>query len=106
VIYESNEYILHNVSIPISCWESGGRDEKRLARGTRPSDTPVCVDHLATVDIEVCSGCIVGIYGTGPHLKSYVERMPESVRRGKDIVDLRGKLVLPTFTDLHTHIGT
>lgn len=59
------------------------------------SDTTI--DSLALVDIDVADGLITGICaarGGSVYPDRYV-----------GIVDLRHGMVLPTFVDLHTHIG-
>jgi cytosine/adenosine deaminase-related metal-dependent hydrolase len=53
------------------------------------------VDSLAEVDIEVRGGQVAALYPAGQAAQ----------RSGARQVDLHGKMVLPTFADLHTHIG-
>eukprot|EP00889_Picochlorum_renovo_P000140 jgi/Picre1/27170/NNA_000139.t1 len=75
--------------------------EKRWTRAA----TPVSVDGIAIVDIEVYDERIVGIYGCGENEEdTYVYAMPRWKQRRVDIIDLKGKFLLPTFVDLHTHI--
>lgn len=74
-----------NASVPVCCLPSG------LSVGDHT------VDSLALVDIDIAEGLVTGICsarGTAvyPHLDG-------------GIVDLRHGMVLPTFVDLHTHIG-
>ncbi|KAI8113765.1 hypothetical protein M9435_003757 [Picochlorum sp. BPE23] len=75
--------------------------EKKWTRAA----TPVSVDGIAIVDIEVYDERIVGIYGCGENEEdTYVYAMPRWKQRRVDIIDLKGKFLLPTFVDLHTHI--
>ena len=109
-ILDSNHYIIHNAGIPVGCWEEDGSTigdnstKERQGSGAL-SDTPVSVDSIATVDIEVKNDEILGIYGSGPTLPSYVSKMSALKKKQVQVLDLRGKFLLPTFVDLHTHIG-
>ncbi|EFN58847.1 hypothetical protein CHLNCDRAFT_34176 [Chlorella variabilis] len=76
-------YVLANARVPQGCVEGGV-----------PASTHVCVDNLAELDIEVKGGQVAALYPAGGAAQH------TSARR----VDLRGKMVLPTFADLHTHI--
>lgn len=55
------------------------------------------IDSLALVDIEIADGCVTGIR---PARGSAAYASHSS-----GVVDLKNGMVLPTFVDLHTHIG-
>jgi cytosine/adenosine deaminase-related metal-dependent hydrolase len=80
----SSHYVLANARVPAGCVEGG-----------LPAGTHVCVDHLAELDIEVRDGRVAALHPAG-------EAAAHTRARA---LDLRGKMVLPTFADLHTHIG-
>jgi cytosine deaminase len=79
----SSHYVLANARVPAGCVEGG-----------LPAGTHVCVDHLAELDIEVRDGRVAALHPAG-------EAAAHTRARA---LDLRGKMVLPTFADLHTHI--
>lgn len=80
-------YVLHNARVPVACLQ--GVEEKLL------SDA----DNLAIVDIEVKDGKVMEVVQSTGHPGS------KGFLGGPQIIDLQGKMVLPTFIDLHTHIG-
>jgi hypothetical protein len=77
-------YVLANTRVPTGCIE-----------GAIPAGTSVCVDNLAQLDIEVREGKVAALFPAG------IAAAHTHARR----LDMRGKMVLPTFADLHTHIG-
>lgn len=81
----SGAYALRSAHVPVCCLE-----------GLDPNSLDVNVDGLALVDIVVRDGAIETIQRSGA-LNGASFRYPE--------LDLKGKMVLPTFADLHTHIG-
>jgi len=84
-------YILKNAHVPLGCME-----------GVNPDTLLTCVDRLALVDVEVRNGTIASITPadlTRPRRRS----LPVSLF-GPTHIDLHGKMILPTFSDLHTHI--
>jgi cytosine deaminase len=83
-------YILKNARVPLGCME-----------GVDPDTFTACIDHLALVDIEVRNGTIASITPAEDDLTR--SRRPP-LFFGLKHVDLHGKMVLPTFSDLHTHI--
>lgn len=110
---QTNHYILHNASVPIGCWEGDSVDRKVVrSNGSTtlhhlgPEDTPVTVDHVATVDIEVHNDTIVGVYGVGVNGVDYMSTLPVWKRMRVEVLDAKGRMILPTFVDLHTHIGS
>ena len=65
-----------------------------------PQDTPIVnttIDSLALVDIDIADGFVTGISVAGG-------KSNYSNAHG-GIVNVRHSMVLPTFVDLHTHIG-
>jgi hypothetical protein len=84
----SRHYVLTNARVPLGCLE--GVDEGELE---------ACIDRLAMVDIEVRDGKVASIRAAGQ------APLRSALLGGPRRVDLRGKMVLPTFADLHTHIG-
>ncbi|KAI3436637.1 hypothetical protein D9Q98_006053 [Chlorella vulgaris] len=76
-------YVLANTRVPTGCIE-----------GAIPAGTSVCVDNLAQLDIEVREGMVAALFPAG------IAAAHTHARR----LDMRGKMVLPTFADLHTHI--
>lgn len=74
---------LANASVPVCC----------LAGTTEYSQT---IDALALVDIDVVDGLVSRIDAAGRH---------HVLNSEWKSVDLRQGMVLPTFVDLHTHIG-
>jgi len=81
-------YVLANARVPLGCLE-----------GVDHGAFDACVDRLAAVDIEVKDGKITAIAPAGA--LSVARSLLGSPMR----LDLHGKMVLPTFVDLHTHIG-
>lgn len=80
-------YVLLHARVPTGC-----------IQGAVPGQVPVCVDNLAELDIEVAQGRVVALHPPGSGRAA-------ARRRSTQVVDLQGKMVLPTFADLHTHIG-
>eukprot|EP00887_Chlorella_sp_A99_P002739 scaffold6.g2739.t1 len=78
--------LLANACVPLACLAAP-------VDGEAPLD--VCIDELARVDIEIKGGKVAGVYPAGEGWQRC---------RGAEEVDLAGKMVLPTFADLHTHI--
>ena len=65
-----------------------------------PQDTPIAnttIDSLALVDIDIADGVVNGISMAGGQSNC------SNAHGG--IVNVRHSMVLPTFVDLHTHIG-
>ncbi|PSC72883.1 Cytosine deaminase [Micractinium conductrix] len=79
-------YVLLHARVPTGC-----------IQGAVPGQVPVCVDNLAELDIEVAQGRVVALHPPGSGRAA-------ARRRSTQVVDLQGKMVLPTFADLHTHI--
>ena len=77
-------YVLTNAQVPAGCLQ-----------GDVVGTPSVCVDNLAAVDLEVSGGRVAAVYAAGQAARHTHARQ----------VDLCGKMVLPTFADLHTHIG-
>ena len=74
-----------NASVPLCCIPTDS---------SLPSPT---IDSLALVDINIVEGKVIGIHaarGSAAYANHDV-----------GIVDLRHGMILPTFVDLHTHIG-
>lgn len=84
VTYQHNLRI-KNAHVPVCC----------LPHNISVSDTTI--DSLALVDIDVANGLVTGICAARGG-SAYPDR-------DVAIVDLRHGMVLPTFVDLHTHIG-
>lgn len=59
--------------------------------------TATTIDSLALVDIDIADGIFTGICAAGSGSAN-----PD---RDVGIVNVRHGMVLPTFVDLHTHIG-
>lgn len=55
------------------------------------------IDSLALVDIDIADGCVTGVFAAS-------DKSTYSNAHG-GILNLRHGMVLPTFVDLHTHIG-
>lgn len=93
---ERSTTILANAHVPVGCMEGINTGD----------DFEVCIDRLALVDIEMKNGRIVDIRpaGTSP-LPAPASLLLPAALRSTHYVDLHGKMVLPTFVDLHTHIG-
>lgn len=89
----ANSYTLANVRVPIGIIE--GVDDIE--------DFPHDIDRLACVDIEVRSGKIASIR---PSSRQAQRPCPTSLYSWffSPTINLRGKMILPTFADLHTHI--
>ena len=85
-----DHYVLANAHVPTGCIEGGASS---IAGGG--ASLCVDVDNLAAVDIVVRGGQVAALYPAGS------ARQHTRARQ----VDLAGKMVLPTFADLHTHIG-
>ena len=81
-------YTLRNARVPLGCLE-----------GVDVHQFHGCVDRLALVDIEVRDGKITSILQVNKR-DVYAGRS----FFGPPTIDLRGKMILPTFADLHTHI--
>lgn len=64
-----------------------------LAPDVSPDSLDCCIDELAQCSIEIRDGRVAGVHA--------VDACPPP---GAAVVDLRGKMVFPTFADLHTHI--
>lgn len=79
----SNNYALLNACVPVGVLEG---EEYDWDRG---------LDCLTLVDIEVKDGKLAALKPAGQALR----------RKRLRQLDLNGKMVLPTFADLHTHIG-
>jgi len=91
-------YLLANAHVPAGCIQGG-----------LPLGAPVCIDNLAEVDIQVVQGKVASLHpasaaasAAGGHAG---QRASSSTSAQGPVIDLRGKMVLPTFADLHTHIG-
>lgn len=82
-------FTVANARVPTGC-----------IQGPLPDSVPVCVDNLAHLDIEVVRGRIVALHPAG-HAAAAPGRRGHSQGPA---VDLKGKMVLPCFADLHTHI--
>lgn len=76
---------IQNAHVPVCC----------LPHNISVADTTI--DSLALVDIDIADGLVTGICAARGR-SAYPD--PDVV-----IVDLRHGMVLPTFVDLHTHIG-
>lgn len=84
-------YTLANAHVPTGC-----------IPGSFPRSVSECVDNLAQVDIEVVGGRVAALRPASAAAAAGGGRV---ARRGStQVIDLRGKMVLPTFADLHTHI--
>jgi len=79
-------YLLSNAHIPTGC-----------VQGPLPGAVSMCVDNLALCDMLVEGGKVAALYPAGQGAAHAGRRC--------HVVDLKGKMVLPTFADLHTHIG-
>lgn len=86
-IPKSRHYVLSNASIPLGCIE-----------GLDTSDFHICIDQIATVDLEVSDGKIASIRPASRNFQqSIFHSQPHRI-------DLKYKIIFPTFADLHTHI--
>lgn len=83
-------YVLTNARVPLGCLE-----------GVAEGDFEVCIDRLAKVDLEIVDDRIANILPAGQGLQGGRAAWLGGVQR----IDLHAKMVLPTFADLHTHIG-
>jgi cytosine/creatinine deaminase len=83
-------YILKNAHVPLGCLKGVDHDAFH-----------VCIDRLAIVDIEINNGKIAAILPAG---STYVSPFAAALALAPTVIDLRGKMILPTFVDLHTHI--
>ena len=84
----SAAYVLRGVSVPASVLE--GVDLHILEKS---------VDDLCLIDIEVQEGSIASISA------ALCEGQSAKGSRAVETVKHRGGMALPTFADLHTHIG-
>lgn len=80
--------LLTNAWVPLCCLQPADRDQ----------GLEVCIDELARVDLEIRDGKVAGVYPAGAGAGQ------RGCRWSASLMDLRGKMVLPTFADLHTHI--
>jgi len=87
-------YILANARVPAGCL---------LTSHDASAPYEMCVDRLVSVDIEVQGGTVVGVKPATPS-SSKSSLLPPLMSRRPTIIDLKGKMVFPTFVDLHTHI--
>lgn len=88
----SGAYCLRRARVPVCCLS-----------GVDCRGWDVCVDGLALVDLTVRDGRIQGIAASGnAGMNGHAQ---ENDRALLPELDLAGKMVLPTFVDLHTHIG-
>ena len=76
---------IENAHVPVCCLPSG------LLVGNHT------VDSLALVDIDIAEGLVTAICSA--------RGTPIYPHQDGGVVDLRHGMVLPTFVDLHTHIG-
>lgn len=93
-IPSAGAYVLANARVPAGCLQMSHLD------ASAPYE--MCIDRLVSVDIEVHDGTVVGVKSSSPakpNVSSFL-----MVRQSMIVVDLKGKMVLPTFVDLHTHI--
>ena len=74
---------LANASVPVCCL-------------TGTAEYSQTIDALALVDIDVVDGLVSRIEAVGHH---------HALDSEWKSIDLRQGMVLPTFVDLHTHIG-
>jgi cytosine/adenosine deaminase-related metal-dependent hydrolase len=81
----TGHYILQNVSVPST-----------YLVGSEGSAQPSCSDSLTRVTIEVQDGRLLAIKATG---------WAGSRKDGVPVMDAKGSIALPTFVDLHTHVG-
>lgn len=77
-------FALRSAHVPACCLE-----------GVDPASLAINVDGLALVNIVVRDGRIDSIEPAGAL----------STGSGYPELDVKGKMVLPTFADLHTHVG-
>jgi hypothetical protein len=91
----SRRYVLRRARVPLACLE--GVDLAAL----EPD-----VDRLALVDIEVRDGLIHSITpaAAAPPPAGGARAALARLAGAPPAADLRGRMVLPTFVDLHTHI--
>lgn len=87
---DASQYTLLGARIPLACCKGLG--------GTPIHTFRSCEDGLLDADIEVRNGLIFSI--------SPASDVRVSGSENDSVLDLRGSIVLPTFADLHTHIGT
>lgn len=92
-------YTLRSAHVPVCCLE---RLRPEDLEGLQP-----CVDGLALVDITVNGSKILSITPAGAAARDELPNGHAAAHQALPVphVDLRGKMVLPTFVDLHTHIG-
>ncbi|KAL6782606.1 hypothetical protein ACKKBG_A07455 [Auxenochlorella protothecoides x Auxenochlorella symbiontica] len=91
-------YTLRSAHVPVCCLE---RLRPEDLEGLQP-----CVDGLALVDITVNGSKILSITPAGGAARDQLPNGHAAAHQALPVphVDLRGKMVLPTFVDLHTHI--
>lgn len=87
---DANQYTLLGARIPSACCRGLGETPIHTFR--------CCEDGLLDADIEVRDGLIFSI--------TPASDVRVSGSKNDSVLDLRGSIVLPTFADLHTHIGT
>ena len=87
---KESQYTLAGARIPSACCE--GLGEAAI------NTFSACVDGLLDADIEVRDGLIFKI-SPAAHVNA------TGPGNGSPVLNLRGSIVLPTFADLHTHIG-
>ena len=83
---DCSSYTLLNATVPVNLL--------RFYASNRPSP---CVDGLVLVNITIAKGVVVALCDSS-------EAVSSITLRGV-VVDLAGGMILPTFVDLHTHIG-
>jgi len=88
-------YTLANARVPAGCLITS-HDES--------APYEMCIDRLVSVDIEVQGGTVVGVKPATSACSKSKNLLPHLMSQRPTIVDLKGKMVFPTFVDLHTHI--
>lgn len=81
----TSDYIIYNARIPQAC-----------IVGLNEDDFDICIDRLVSVDMAVKGSIITSITPAGsspPHYSFWTST-----------INLKNKIVFPTFADLHTHI--
>lgn len=79
----ATSYLLVGCRIPLTCLS-----------GVNEESLDVCIDRLALVDLEVLDGKVASVHPSGSQRWSVRTK----------VIHLNGKIVFPTFADLHTHI--
>lgn len=90
----STRYVLANAHVPVGSLQG-------IAIDTH--EWNVCIDRLTLVDIEVRAGTIASITPAG-HCQKQGAKNRAFFNRLQQVIDLHGKMILPTFVDIHTHI--